>query len=215
MARSRRAFSEMDTVIGTWRSASENLALFCAMSPRVAIRTVCYSAAEVTPRSAARSKRGLMMISGRTRSPATRGARNSFRPCISSAILLAVGVENVRIVAAKEEHDIAPARSAALALEVDAGVGDLGQSRGQRSLEIDAGLLAVLLEDDVQIAVADKNALEDAIDVRVLSTMRAASATFASVWASVDPAACRCGRWRSRGSAAAGTACRRWRTGRR
>ena len=60
VARSRRRFSDSDTVIGTWRSASENLALFCSMSPRVAMRIVWLSAAVVTPRSAARSKRGLM-----------------------------------------------------------------------------------------------------------------------------------------------------------
>ena len=34
---SRLEFSESDTVIGTWRSDRENFALFCSMSPSVAI----------------------------------------------------------------------------------------------------------------------------------------------------------------------------------
>ena len=37
---SRRAFSDSETWIGTWRSDSENFALFCSISPRVAMRTV-------------------------------------------------------------------------------------------------------------------------------------------------------------------------------
>ena len=60
VARSRRAFSDSDTLIGTWRSDSENLALFCSISPSVAMRIVWLSAAVVTPRSAARSNRGLI-----------------------------------------------------------------------------------------------------------------------------------------------------------
>ena len=42
--RSRRSVSDSETWIGTWRSESENLALFCSMSPSVAIRIVWLSA---------------------------------------------------------------------------------------------------------------------------------------------------------------------------
>jgi hypothetical protein len=59
-------------VIGTL-SESENLALF-AISPSVAMRTVWLSAEVVTPRSAARSNRGLMVISG---GPDRRHARRA------------------------------------------------------------------------------------------------------------------------------------------
>ena len=72
--RSRRESSDSDTVIGIWRSDSENFALFCSMSPSVAMRIVWLSAAVVTPRSAARSKRGVIVISGCGMSPPTRGA---------------------------------------------------------------------------------------------------------------------------------------------
>ena len=102
VARSRRAFSGKRHAIGTWRSDSENLALFWSMSPIVAMRIVWLSAAVVTPRSAARSRRGLMMISGRSRSPPTRGARSSGSFCISSASLLAACEQFHRIVAAED-----------------------------------------------------------------------------------------------------------------
>ena len=92
VARSRRAFSDSDTVIGTWRSDSENFALFCSMSPSVAMRIVWLSAAVVTPRSAARSKRGLMVISGWASWLPTRGARRPGTVSISLAILLATAV---------------------------------------------------------------------------------------------------------------------------
>ena len=36
---SRREFSDSETVIGTWRSDSENFALFCSISPSVAMRS--------------------------------------------------------------------------------------------------------------------------------------------------------------------------------
>jgi hypothetical protein len=62
------------------------LALFWSMSPSVAMRIVWLSAAVVTPRSAARSKRGLIVISGRMSSPTTRGADELGRSDISSAI---------------------------------------------------------------------------------------------------------------------------------
>ena len=79
----------------------------------------------VTPRLAARSKRGLMRISGRTRSPMTRGARSSCMVAISSRILLRGRVQQFRVVAAQEQGDVAPAgTAAALALEIDARVGD-------------------------------------------------------------------------------------------
>ena len=86
---SRRAFSESDTVIGTCRSDSENLALFCSMSPSVAIRIVWLNAAVVTPRSAARSNRGLMVISGCARLLPTRGARSPGTVAISLTSWLA------------------------------------------------------------------------------------------------------------------------------
>ena len=65
--RSRRSFSESETWIGTWRSESENFALFCSMSPSVAIRIVWLNAAVVTPRFAARSKSRLDRDFGRWR----------------------------------------------------------------------------------------------------------------------------------------------------
>ena len=83
------AGASSDAKSRTWRSASENFALFWAMSPSVAMRIVWLSAVVVTPRSAARSKRGLMTISGRTWSPTTRGATSSLTVAISSAIWLA------------------------------------------------------------------------------------------------------------------------------
>ena len=89
---SRRAFSDSDTWIGTWRSDSENLALFCSISPRVAMRIVWLSAAVVTPRSAARSKCGLMVISGCASWLPTRGARRPGTVSISLAMWLATAV---------------------------------------------------------------------------------------------------------------------------
>ena len=75
VARLCRLFSSSATRIGIWRSDSENLATFWSMSPRVAMRIVWLSAWVVTPSSAARSKRGLIVISGRGRSPSIRGER--------------------------------------------------------------------------------------------------------------------------------------------
>ena len=62
---SRRAVSGSLTRIGTWRSDSENLALFWSISPCVAMRIAWLSAVVVTPSCAARSSRGVTMISGR------------------------------------------------------------------------------------------------------------------------------------------------------
>ena len=56
------------------------------------MRIVWLRAEVVTPRSAARSNRGLITISGVARSPATRGARSSGNPSISVAILFAAAI---------------------------------------------------------------------------------------------------------------------------
>ena len=72
---SDRLFSSSATRIGIWRSDSENLAAFWSMSPSVAMRIVSLSAAVVTPRSAARSSRGRIVISGLGSASSTRGAR--------------------------------------------------------------------------------------------------------------------------------------------
>ena len=92
--RSRRLSSDSDTRIGIWRSDSENLATFWSISPIVAMRIDWLSAAVVTPMLAARSMRGLMMISGRCMSPWTRGSRNSLSPAISLTNWLAVFSSN-------------------------------------------------------------------------------------------------------------------------
>ena len=88
--KSLRASLERRTAIGIWRSDSEKRAAFCSISPSVAIRIVCDSAAVVTPSSAAISARGVMMISGRLRSALMRGATSDFSPFISSTSLRAV-----------------------------------------------------------------------------------------------------------------------------
>ncbi len=88
------------------------------------MRMVSDSAAVVTPISAARSKRGLMVISGRRLSPSMRGWRSCGRPRISSTILVGRGFEQDRIAAGKHHGDVAPAAAAVLRLEIDAGIGN-------------------------------------------------------------------------------------------
>jgi hypothetical protein len=53
-----RALSGMRTRIGTCRSDSENLAAFWSISPMVAMRMAWLSVEVLTPRLAARSRRG-------------------------------------------------------------------------------------------------------------------------------------------------------------
>ena len=172
---SRRAFSDSETWIGTWRSDSENFALFCSISPRVAMRIVWLSAAVVTPRSAARSNRGLMVISGCARLLPTRGARRPGTVCHLLGDLVGDRTQLRRVLAAEIEHDVARIRvrtAALLALEADARVGHRGERRRQVPLELGARHRAVLLEDDVDVALADVDPLEHAIDVRILADDR-------------------------------------------
>ena len=158
-------------MIGTWRSASENLALFWSMSPIVAMRIVWLSAWVVTPRSAARSLRGVMMISGRMSSPCTRGATSSGTDSISVATCCAAWLSRIGIVAAEIEGDVAAAAAgaaAALAHEVDAGVADLVQLRRDLALDLEALLRPVVLEAHVDEADRREHALEHIFDVGVV-----------------------------------------------
>ncbi len=139
------------------------------------MRIVWLSAAVVTPRSAARSKRGVMVISGWASWLPTRGARRPGTVFHFLGDLVGDRGQLHRIVAAEVEHDVARVRvgpAAVLALEADAGIGERRQRRRQRALELGAGDLAVLLEDDVHPPGADVDALEHALDVRILGDDR-------------------------------------------
>ena len=111
----------------------------------------------VTPRSAARSNRGLMMISGRTRSPPTRGARSSGKRLHLVDILLATreqlpGSSPPRNSMMSRLTPPSPGppplwlRKLTRASAISASLGV------QPALELGAGLGAVLLEDDVDEA---------------------------------------------------------------
>ena len=78
------------TRMGIWRSDRENLAAFCSISPSVAMRIVWLMAAVVTPSSAARSGRGVMISSGRLMSALMRGAIRESMPFICSTSVAAV-----------------------------------------------------------------------------------------------------------------------------
>ena len=90
VARSLRLLSRRLTRIGTWRSDSENLALYWSRSPRVAMRIVSLMLSTVTPSWDARSRCGRTRISGLGRSLSMRELRSTDMPPISSTTLWAV-----------------------------------------------------------------------------------------------------------------------------
>ena len=177
-------------MIGIWRSERENFALFCSMSPIVAIRIVWLSAAVVTPRSAARSKRGLMVISGCARRAADPRRADTGKGRHLVGDLVRNGVQLNGVVAAEKEHDvprIVAGAAAVLALEARAGVGDRGERGRERALDLGARLLAVLFPHDETWPSPTLTRSKVRSVFGFLATIRAISSATTSLCLSVEP----------------------------
>ena len=130
----------------------------------------------MTPRSAARSKRGLIVISGAGHIAHHPGCAQARQSPHLLGDLGRGGAQLDRILAAEIDHHVTAAAgtSAVLTLEADAGIGKLGERGRQIALELRAGMLAVLLKDDLELARSRLNSFEYMLDVGVPSDNRGA-----------------------------------------